>query len=150
MKTAAVVYRSRTGTTRRFAEEIGVFLRARGIETRVESIGECDLAALAEVDYLLLGCWTNGLLVTLQHPDGPWVEFARALPPIERPRVGLFTTYWLATGSMFAKMRAELAGRTPSTSLELRSRDGRLSEANRRALEAFVGEPEPPTPATEG
>ena len=140
MRQAAVVYRSRTGTTRRFAEEIGAFLRTLGVESRVESIGECDLAALAEVDYLLLGCWTNGLYVILQHPDGPWVEFARALPPIARPRVGLFTTYRFATGSMFAKMRAKLAGRTPVPGLELRSRDGRLSDANRRALEAFVAE----------
>lgn len=144
MKKAAIVYRSRTGTTRLFAEEIGAFLRTRGIEARVESIGECDMAALAEVDYLLLGCWTNGLLVILQQPDGPWVEFARALPPITGPRVGLFTTYKLATGRMFAKMRAHLGGKTPAASLELRSRDGHLSEANRRALEAFLAEPPPP------
>ncbi len=138
MATAAIVYRSRSGTTRRFAEEIGAFLRTRGIDARVESIGDCDLTTLADVDYLLLGCWTNGLFVLRQHPDGPWVGFARELPALTRPRIGLFTTYKLATGSMFAKMRDPLAGRTPAVSLELKSRDGHLSEANRRALEAFV------------
>jgi len=146
MTKAAIVYRSRTGTTRRFAEAIGAFLRTRGVDARVESIGECDLAALAEVDFLLLGCWTNGLFLLLQHPDGPWVGFARDLPVLTRPRIGLFTTYKLATGSMFAKMREPLAGRSPAISLELKSRDGHLSEANRRALEAFVAGPPPVAP----
>jgi flavodoxin len=141
MAKAAVVYRSRTGTTRRLAEEIGAFLRDRGIEARVESVGDCDMAALAEVDYLLLGCWTNGLMVVLQHPDLPWLQFARDLPSLTRPRVGLFTTYKLLTGSMFAKMREPLTGRVPAVGLELKSRNGHLSEANRRALEAFVSRP---------
>ena len=96
MTTAAIVYRSHTGTTRRFAEEIGAHLRTRGVEAQVSSIGDCDMSQLANVDYLLLGCWTNGLFVVLQHPDEPWLAFARDLPPIARARVGLFTTYKLA------------------------------------------------------
>ena len=35
MKTAVIVYRSRNGTTRRLAEEIGAFLATRDIEPRV-------------------------------------------------------------------------------------------------------------------
>src|SRR5512142_2338858 len=101
MTTAAVVYRSRSGKTRRYAEAIGQHLRSRGVETSVASVGEVDIAGLANVDLVLLGCWTNGLFVILQHPDGPWLSFARELPSLERARVGLFTTYQLATGSMF-------------------------------------------------
>ena len=139
MTTAAVVYRSRTGTTRRFAEEIAAHLRGRGVDVRVTSVGDVDLGALADVDLLLLGSWTNGLFVVLQHPDGPWVSFARALPRV-RGRVALFTTYRLATGSMFARMRDELRGRTPDPTLELASRDGRLSGRGRQALDRFVDE----------
>ncbi len=139
MTTAAVVYRSRTGTTRRFAEEIAAHLRGRGVDVRVASVGDVDLGALADVDLLLLGSWTNGLFVVLQHPDGPWVSFARALPRV-RGRVALFTTYRLATGSMFARMRDELRGRTPDPTLELASRDGRLSGRGRQALDRFVDE----------
>ena len=137
MTTAAVVYRSRTGKTRRYADEIGAHLRAHGIDVTVGSIGECDMAALGDVDLLLLGCWTNGLLVIAQHPDQPWVAFARDLPRV-RGRVGLFTTYRLATGSMFGRMKAELRGRTPEPALELKSRDGRLSTRDRAALDRFV------------
>ena len=74
----------------------------------------------------------------LQHPDQPWIEFARTLPAIAGPRVGLFTTYRLATGSMFAQMRKHLASRIPAVGLELKSRSGRLSEADKQALERFV------------
>jgi flavodoxin len=109
MKKAAIVYRSRTGTTQRLAKEIGAFLATRAIEPTVVSIGECDVRALGDVDYLFLGCWTSGLMVVLQHPDQPWIEFARDLPAIAGPRVGLFTTYKLASGSMFAQMRKHLA-----------------------------------------
>ena len=134
---AAVVYRSRSGRTRQYAEAIGAHLRSRGVETSVSSIGDCDMAALADVDLLLLGSWTNGLFVVMQHPDRPWVDFAHDLPPI-RGRVGLFTTYQLATGSMFRRMRDELRGRTSDPVLELKSRDGRLSDQGRAALDRFV------------
>ena len=138
MTTAAIVYRSHTGTTRRFAEAIGAHLRTRGVETQVSSIGDCDMSQLANVDYLLLGCWTNGLFVVLQHPDEPWMAFARDLPPISRARVGLFTTYKLLTGSMFSRMRSALAGKLPTISLELRSRNGSLSERQKQELDRFI------------
>jgi flavodoxin len=138
MKRAVIVYRSRTGTTRRLAEEIGRFLASRDIEPRVVSVGDCDVQALRDVDFLLLGCWTSGLMIVGQHPDQPWIDFAREIPSTTVPRVGLFTTYKLATGSMFAQMRGHLAGRLPAPRLELKSRSDTLSESNRRALERFV------------
>jgi len=138
MKRAVIVYRSRTGTTRRLAEEIGAYLATRDIDPQVVSVGECDVQALRDVDYLLLGCWTGGLMIVRQHPDQPWVDFARAIPATTGPRLGLFTTYKLATGSMFAQMRWHLDGRLSAPGLELKSRTGRLSESNRRALERFI------------
>jgi flavodoxin len=139
MTTAAVVYRSATGTTRHLAEQIGAHLESRGVDVAVQSVGDCDPASLAGVDVVLLGCWTSGLLVVLQHPDQPWTAFVRDVPTLGRARVGLFTTYKLATGSMFAKMRAALAGKADRVDLELKSRDGNLSDAGRAALDRFVG-----------
>ncbi len=138
MRRAVIVYRSRTGTTRRLAEEIGRFLASRDIEPRVVSVGDCDVHALRDVDFLLLGCWTSGLMIVRQHPDQPWVDFARAIPAMTGPKVGLFTTYKLATGSMFARMANHLADRLPAPRLELKSRSGGLTVANRRALEQFI------------
>ncbi len=139
MRTAAVVYRSRTGTTRRFAEEIGAHLRTRGIQAVVASVGEADAGELAAADFVLLGCWTNGLYVVMQHPDQPWLDFVGEIPPLAGPRVALFTTYRFRTGSMFPKMRAALAGKVGDVALELKSRDGRLTDDGRLALDRFVG-----------
>jgi flavodoxin len=137
---AIVVYRSRTGTTRRFAEEIGGYLETLGVEAVVTSVGAADPSTLADADFVLLGCWTNGLMVALQHPDQPWIDFARAIPSLAGPKVGLFATYKILTGGMFDKMRQELAGRVGAIALELKSRSGSLSDEHRRAIARFVAE----------
>jgi flavodoxin len=139
MPTAAIVYRSATGTTRRLAEEIGAHLESKGVTTTVRSVGDCDPASLADADLVLLGCWTSGLLIVAQHPDEPWMAFVRDLPALGPARVGLFTTYKLATGSMFARMRAALGAKAGSIDLELKSRNGRLSDAGRQVLDRWLG-----------
>ena len=138
MLKAAIVYHSRTGTTRMLAKQIAAFLDNHQIEARVLSIGECTDQALAEVDYLLLGCWTQGLFFIMQRPDELWVDFAHKLPALGVPRVGLFTTYKIATGSMFRKMRRHLGDRVGQVRLELKSRNGQLSRRQQSALERFV------------
>lgn len=148
MTSATVVYRSHSGVTRRYGEAIAAFLTARGVSARVVSVGECDMATLAGVDYLFLGCWTSGLFVVGQHPDEPWLAFVREMPalaatapgpgPLAGPKVALFTTYKLRTGSQFHRMRAALAGKTAAPTLELQSRDGALSPADQLALDRFL------------
>lgn len=138
MSRAAVIYRSRTGVTRRLAEEIATHLRRRGVEAVVESVGDCDPASLAGYDFLFLGCWTSGLFVVGQHPDQPWIDFVRAMPRTSGPHVALFTTYKLVTGSMFPKMRELLKGRTAEPELELKCRDGLLTPKMEAAIEGFV------------
>jgi flavodoxin len=140
---AIVVYRSHSGVTRGYGEEIAAFLTAKGVAAQVVSVGECDMSTLADVDYLLLGCWTSGLFVIGQHPDQPWLSFVRDMPALATapgggPRIALFTTYKLRTGSQFPRMRAALAGKTAATQLELQSRSGHLSAADEKALDRFV------------
>jgi flavodoxin len=140
---AIVVYRSHSGVTRRYGEEIAGFLELKGISTKVVSVGECEMSALANVDYLFLGCWTSGLFFVMQHPDEPWLAFVRDMPKLRStaeggPKVALFTTYKIATGSQFPKMRAAVAGKMSPPELELRSRDGRLSPKDDEALELFI------------
>jgi flavodoxin len=138
VKRAIVVYRSHSGVTRGYGEEIGRFLTEHGVAAQVVSVGECDFATLADADYLFLGCWTSGLFVVMQHPDVPWMAFVRDMPSTPGPKVALFTTYKLLTGSQFPKMRSALGTKTAAPSLELKSRDGHLSGADRQALEQFL------------
>jgi flavodoxin len=138
-RTAAVVYRSSSGTTRALALEIGDELRARGIETTVASVGEVETAKLASVDFLITGCWTNGWLVVHQHPDEPWLAFARDLPVLDRARVALFTTYKVRVGGMFQRMRERVAAKVAGVDLEIASRDGHLTAEHRASLDRFIG-----------
>jgi flavodoxin len=138
MPTAVVVYRSSTGTTRRLAEEIGAYLESRGIDATVRSVGECDPASLAGADFVLLGCWTSGFFVVAQHPDEPWLAFVRDMPALSGAHVGLFTTYKLVTGSMFSRMRAAIGEKASRIDLELKSRDGHLSDVGRQQLDRFL------------
>jgi flavodoxin len=138
MATAAIVYCSATWTTAGLGEDIERVLVARGIETRIAAIGEIDTASLADVDYLFLGCWTHGWFVVNQHPEQAWVDWTKELPRLDRPRVALFTTYKLRTGSMFARMRRALADKAPKVELELKAKGRNLAPDGRRALEAFL------------
>jgi flavodoxin len=137
---AVVVYRSHSGVTRRYGEAIAAHLESKGVTAQVVSVGECDMTSLAGADYLLLGCWTSGLFVVRQHPDEPWLAFVRDMPALAgpRPKIALFTTYKLRTGSQFPRMRAALAGKANAPELELQSRDGRVSDADRVALDRFL------------
>ena len=139
MTTAYIVYCSATWSTAGLAEDIAAHLRERGIEATVASFDECDEAALGEVDYLFLGCWTHGLFVIGQHPEEAWVRFAQRLPRLDRPRVALFTTYRILTGSMFGRMRRALDGKDARVELELKSRGTVLTAAGRGALDRFLG-----------
>jgi len=138
MASALIVYRSHTGVTRRYGEEIAAYLGTKGVDARVASVGDCDLEAPGKADFLLLGCWTSGLFVIGQHPDGPWLSFVRAMSPAAKPKVALFTTYMLVAGSQFSKMRAALANKTSKPQLELKSRNGHLSASDKAALDRFV------------
>jgi hypothetical protein len=146
VSSALIVHRSHTGVTRRYGEAIAEHLRSRGVDAKAVSVADADMVALGAVDYLFLGCWTSGMFVIMQHPDGPWLSFVRDMPKIgrtaddgtARPKVGLFTTYQLRTGSQFGRMRAALRGKTPDPVLELKSRNGTLSDADRRALDELI------------
>jgi len=138
VKKAVVVYRSHSGVTRGYGEEIGRFLTERGVAAQVVSVGQCDFATLADAEYLFLGCWTSGMFFVMQHPDEPWLAFVRDMPATPRPKAAIFTTYKIATGSQFGKMRAALAGKTAAPSLEMKSRNGHLSGAVKLALEHFL------------
>jgi len=140
---ALVVYRSHSGVTRRYGEEIAAFLESKGVSATVVSVGECEMSSLSDVEYLFLGCWTSGLFFVMQRPDEPWLAFVRDMPQLRRtadggPKVALFATYKFLTGGQFPKMRAAIDGKTSEPELELKSRDGRLSARDDEALELFI------------
>ncbi len=138
MKKALIIYNSRKGTTKKLGEEIGNFLHTKNINSKVIPIYDFKEKEMNEYEYVLLGCWTSGLFVIMQHPQKDWINFTKRLPNLKSKKVGLFTTYKLATGSMFKKMRMHLEEKTDKILLELKSRDGMISKFNTEKLAEFI------------
>lgn len=138
MKTAVIIYHSKTGTTKKYAEEITSYLEAKGISVRLSSTQVFKEEILNDADYVFLGCWTSGLMVLLQHPEKAWVDFAAKLPSMPDVKVALFTTYKILTGSMFRNMYDHIKEKFSAPSLELKSRNGSLSAADKEKLDSLV------------
>ena len=138
MKTILITYQSKTGITKKYGEEIGKFLSEKKVKAKVVSVQDFDQKLLKDIDLILLGCWTAGLMIFLQHPDKVWVKFAKELPDLKDKKVGLFTTYKLATGSMFKKMKKHLPGKMEQIQVELKSKNGSLSEQDKSVLVSLI------------
>lgn len=138
MKKALIIYNSKTGITKKFGHEIESFCCKNGLKTEIVSINEFKKEALVGIDYLFLGCWTGGLMILLQHPDQLWVKFADSLPELKGLKIVLFTTYKLATGSMFKKMKAHIKSDLTNIVLELKSRNGKLLDANAALMKGIL------------
>jgi len=137
---AAIIYNSKTGTTKKYAEAIGDYLMTHNVEVSISSILEYRDEILEEADYLLLGCWTQGLIFFLQHPEKLWVDFAKILPDDLKSRIILFTTYKVLTGSMFKRMYSHLHNHYNFSFIELKSRTGSLSEVDKISLDELIDE----------
>jgi len=138
MKKAVIIHHTRTGTTKRYAEAIGKYLESKDIEVKATSTTAFQSEMMENVDYVFLGCWTKGLYVIGQHPEKLWRNFSASLPVMPDAKLALFTTYKILTGSMFRKMFAHLKNKFARRSLDLKSRDGSLSEADKIALDKFI------------
>ena len=138
MKQAIIIYHSRTGTTKTYAEAIGEYLNRKGFETLVTSTIGFQEEMLNRADYIFFGCWTSGLMIMLQKPEKSWIEFAEKFPVNLDAKVALFTTYKVLTGSMFRNMYKELKGKFTPPALELKSRGPLLTEKNKRELDHYI------------
>jgi flavodoxin len=127
MKTS-IIYDSHSGTTKAYAEEIGSFLSGNGIECRISSIDDYDKDYLLASDLVMLGCWTNGLMIFAQHPDRAWLKFVKEMPVIRKKTLALFTTYKMATGSMFRKVENILKEKSDPPKVLLKSRSKQLTD----------------------
>lgn len=138
MKKAVVIYHSRTGTTKKYGEEIGEYLKSKGVHAQVTSTSMFREDMLEGADFIFFGCWTSGLFIMLQKPEKSWVEFVEKLRGYPEAKVVLFTTYKMLTGSMFRNMYKELKNKFSLPTLELKSRNQFLTEKNKKDLDRFV------------
>ncbi len=98
----AIIYESMTGTTKRAAFVIADELFRRGIPSRVFPTSGVDATYLAAADLVLIGSWTDGIIVAGQRP-GKRKKFA-ALPRIDGKPAAVFTTYAVNPGKVLDKL----------------------------------------------
>jgi flavodoxin len=139
MRKAVIIYSSRTGITGRYGRQIGHFISSNGIETKVHSVDGYGLNKDdLDSEIVILGCWTAGFMLLFQHPDRKWKRMTRNLPDLKNRKVAFFTTYKIATGSMFRNMQKQVSGKQPVISLTLKSKNGCLTDADKKALTEFI------------
>jgi flavodoxin len=135
-----VIYNSKKGHTKKYGEEIGEYLREKKLDTKVLSVAEFKEKDILDADIVFMGSWTNGMFLLFQHPDKKWVDFTRKLPDIKNKKVGLFTTYNVATGSMFKSMERKLKGKISDIMIELKSKTSILTDEERKRIEFVLSE----------
>ena len=101
---AIVIYESLTGTTRRAAELIGDELARRGVEAAVCPINRINYAALAKADLVIVGSWTDGLVLVGQKPGRS--GRLRTMPVIDGKRAIVYITYAIDPGKALRKLEA--------------------------------------------
>jgi len=135
---ALIIYYSKTGRTRQMAYETDKYLKENNLNSKMISIYDVRPEDIMQVDIVLLGCWTSGLFLILQHPDKTWKEYAAKFPDLKGKKVGFFTTYRIVTGSMFRNLYKNLKGKlTEPVTLNLKSRNGKLSDENKALIKEF-------------
>lgn len=98
----AVIYESRTGNTATAAEMIGADLIELGHEVGVWPTDKVNLNFLADADLVILGTWTDGLIIAGHRPGGS--GHLLALPGIwGKPTAG-FVTYAIHAGKVIDKL----------------------------------------------
>lgn len=105
----AIVYDSRTGTTQAAAQAIGAELEKNGHDCTVQSVDEAEPDEVGAADLILIGSWTQGLFLILQHPTAATMKFIDRLGDLSGKRAVVFCTYKLAIGSTLKQMSRVVA-----------------------------------------
>lgn len=97
-----VIYESLTGNTAKAGWAIASELTNSGIETVACSTKSVDMQALSEADIVVIGTWTDGMILVGQRPGG--VGSIAQLPVIEGKTTAVYCTYAIKAGKTLEKL----------------------------------------------
>ena len=106
---AVIIYNSLTGTTEKAAHRIASELKALRVEATPVPIAEADEATVADVDLVIVGTWTDGIVIVGQKPAGK--KKLRNLPSLAGKRAVVYCTYAVDPGHTLDKLVAEVAAK---------------------------------------
>ena len=108
---AVIIYESLTGTTQRAAHLIGDGFYDHEIGSQIFPVAGVTADAVAGADLVIIGSWTDGLLIVGQRPGKR--KKLKALPDLTGKRCLVYCTYAVHPGKTIKKMTAiveELGG----------------------------------------
>ena len=123
----AIVYDSRTGTTKAAAEEMVQAAAAAGHEASAVATQAATSAEVAAADAVCIGSWTEGLFFILQHATKATMDFIDTLE-LDGTPAAVFCTYKTSPGKMLDKMAAALEARGAQVTGSFRSRGPQAPE----------------------
>ena len=104
-----VIFESLTGNTAKAGFAIADELNRAGIETVACSTKAVDLQALSEADIVIIGTWTDGLILLGQRPGG--VGRLALLPAIDGKKTAVYCTYAINAGKTLEKLTGVVSRR---------------------------------------
>ena len=118
----AIVFDSKTGTTKAAAEAMAELVRAAGHQCTVTSVQDADAATVSAADAICVGSWCKGLFFVFQHATKATMDFIDGLDRLDGKPAAVFCTYKTAVGGMLPKMAARLKDRGAVVSGSFKSR----------------------------
>ena len=118
----AIVFDSKTGTTKAAAEAMAEQVRAAGHDCTVNSVLDADPAIVSAADAICVGSWVMGLFFVFQKATPATTDFIDRLGDLDGKPTAVFCTYKTAVGGMLSKMAAQLRNRGAAVTGEFRSR----------------------------
>lgn len=139
----AVMYESKTGTTRRLALAMGDELFDRGIRCTTYPTAGITAEAIADTSVLVVGTWTDGLFAVGQRPGGHR-RIERVLAALAGPdgdvladkRCLVYCTYAVTPGRTLEKLAELVAAAGGTVSGGLAVRRDRLAEGAQALVSA--------------
>ncbi len=117
----AIVYDSRTGTTKAAAEMMAGQATGKGHQCTAVSVQDADPADVSRADAVCIGSWTEELFFILQHATRATMDFIDTLS-LESKKAAVFCTYKTSPGKMLPKMAQAAKARGAAVTGEFKVR----------------------------
>jgi menaquinone-dependent protoporphyrinogen IX oxidase len=117
----AIVYDSRTGTTKGAAEDMARKAIDAGHEATAVGVHSASPAEVSAADAICIGSWVEGLFFVRQHATEATMRFIDQLE-LDGTPAAVFCTYKTAVGKMLSVMATALEKRGARVTGRLKSR----------------------------
>ena len=134
---ALVIHESLTGNTEKAAHLIVENLAAAGVEAVACAATSVDYQALADADLVIVGSWTDGLILFGQKP-GRAARIAQ-LPFLTGKRAAVYCTYAIDKGRTIDKLEDLVRGRGADVIGGMAIRRNRLAEGSAEFVDRLLG-----------